>query len=215
MRITALALAAGLALGGCKKDDDKAAPAPAAGDTAAPAAPTEPYAGPLSLDRMKQAKAAVKPYMPWGQAIAALVGTVGQPTRVDGAVHGWYLAEGDQCHQLEVEKTDKDEVGSVSFGAYDKAMASQFAKCGGAAPAGDTAAADGGAAPAGGDGAGTGGGGGGGKGTGGGGGGGKGTGGGGGGGKGTGGTGATGDTGATGGTGGAAKTDPKPDDGGW
>src|SRR5690606_25599353 len=86
------------------------------------------YTGPVTPARMEEARGRVKPYMPWPQAHAALLSTVGAPSLVDEGKHYWYVREGDKCHELYVEDAG-GEVGAVSFGAYDRLMKKQWDRC--------------------------------------------------------------------------------------
>lgn len=129
------------AVGGCRKHRtgvptaDEAAPG-----ASAPSGP--PYRGPLTVDRMEQAKTRAAPHQKWDAALAALRATVGEPTRIDGDVHGWYLLDGAKCHFLEVTRdSTANEVSSSQHGAVDKDVGSYFAKCSPTLGAGSAAGA--------------------------------------------------------------------------
>ena len=131
MRMIPVALVL-LAVVACGKGDEAAdgteAAEPEAEAPAAAAAPVTAYDGPVTPDRMERAKARVKPFMKWDQARGVLWGTVGEPSLVEEGKHYWYVREGDKCHELYVENVG-GEVGAVSFGAYDKLMQKQWARC--------------------------------------------------------------------------------------
>ena len=94
-----------------------------------------PYSGPLSPDRLAQAAAKVSPRQPWARAWGALRGAVGEPTLVDGDMHGWYLLEGGECHYLEVTRDPQTgEVASSQHGKVGEESGSYFAKCESSAP---------------------------------------------------------------------------------
>ena len=168
LRFTALSLVL-FAATGCKKEE--AADAPAAQPSAtqaqeAPAADAPPFTGTLTAAQLDKAVKQVLPHQPWDKAWAMLRSTVGEPTRVEGDLHGWYVMEGERCHFLEVTRDPAlKEVGSSQHGAAEKVTGSYYEKCKGGA-AGSAAGSDAGAGadsksarePSGGHGSGTGGG---------------------------------------------------------
>lgn len=111
------------AASGCKKEgkDEKPAGAPAA----APVPSAPPYTGPLTVERLEQARKSTAPNQPWTTSLAALRAVVGEPTKVDGDIHGWYLLQGEECHFLEVVRdAQRDVVAGSQQGAADKLVPS-------------------------------------------------------------------------------------------
>jgi hypothetical protein len=144
---------------GCKKEE--AAPQQAAStvEGGVEAAPPPPFTGTLTAAQLQAAVKQVQPRQPWDVAWAGLRAAVGEPTKVDGDVYGWYVLEGGKCHFLEVTRDRAtSEVGSSQQGAADEETAGYFAKCKAGAPAGASAATAGERRPPGGHGSGTGGG---------------------------------------------------------
>ncbi len=149
-----------LVAAGCKKEAappvEEGAPEAAGGQEGA--APP-PFSGTLTAAQLQAAVKQVLPRQPWDKAWAGLRAAVGEPTKVDGDVYGWYVLEGGKCHFLEVTRDRATgEVGSSQQGAADEQSGSYFAKCKAGAPAGAGAAAAGKRKPRGGHGSGTGGG---------------------------------------------------------
>jgi hypothetical protein len=148
-----------LLVAACKKEEAAPKPAASAADggqeTAAP-----PFSGTLTAAQLQAAVKQVLPRQPWDEAWAGLRAAVGEPTLVQGDLHGWYVLEGGTCHFLEVTRDRAtNQVGSSQQGAADEQTASYFAKCQAGAPAGAKAAgAAGERNPKGGHGSGTGGG---------------------------------------------------------
>jgi hypothetical protein len=70
------------------------------------AAPPEPFKGPLTVERILAAKDAVKPFMPWSDALPVLQSKLGAPTKVDGNKYKWAVMTGDDCAYMIVEQDD-------------------------------------------------------------------------------------------------------------
>lgn len=68
--------------------------------------PPEPFKGPLTVDRIMAAKDAVKPFMPWSDALPVLQAKLGAPTKTVGNKYEWAAMTGDDCAYMVVEQDD-------------------------------------------------------------------------------------------------------------
>lgn len=120
MRILPLTLAI-VAVAACSKDDGKAAGENAAAEEVAvrAAAAESVTSGAITVERLQQGKASVEPGTKWEAAHATLQGIVGEPMFAVSKRY-WYVAKGDQCHELAVEIVDGD-VRSVRYSSGDSA----------------------------------------------------------------------------------------------
>jgi hypothetical protein len=144
-----------LLLTGCKKKDDKAAPA---GESAGGGAPAvEPFKGELTEAVLDKATHAIKVYKPDGQptdfapTLATAKTALGEPTHVDGSSYAWGFVNGDKCTYYVLE--DKGgKASSPGTATVDKMAGAMYETCmkaiGKAASADGSAAAGSGSAAA-------------------------------------------------------------------
>ncbi len=99
-----------LALLACNKPD---ASTGVTAEAAASAAPSTPFTGALTGDRVMGAKDLVHPFDAWPAAEAKLEAQMGKATLVKGDRNTWAVAQGDDCFYVEVEKQKDGTVGMV------------------------------------------------------------------------------------------------------
>jgi hypothetical protein len=107
---------------GCSKKDSGAEPAkiaePANGAEAA--RPSEPFTGPLTIERIMGSKGVAKSLEPWPEGFARLQAQLGAPTKTDGKKYLWAVMEGNDCAYTYLEKADGTpfhHIGDVVFTA--------------------------------------------------------------------------------------------------
>jgi hypothetical protein len=77
--------------------------------------PPEPYAGPLTGERIMGVSEMVHPFDDYDEAVAKVAAQLGKPTGQKGALVQWGVVEGDACTFFQFEKYDKNpkQVGAV------------------------------------------------------------------------------------------------------
>lgn len=77
------------------------------------AAPSGPYEGPLTIERVMRAKGLVEQLEPWDAALARLQSVVGAPTKIEGDRHYWAVLEGEACAYFYVSRKDGEKYGKT------------------------------------------------------------------------------------------------------